>query len=244
MSATAPTSPSTPHVSRSRALAGSLVVYFVLLLAALATANAWLEALAALTLISLLLSPGLRRRGAGAWALWLLACASCAALAACGRGRLALDLLPVFVNAALCGLFARTLRRGREPLVARIIGVLEGRERLALPRVAAYARGLTLAWALLFGAQAAILLALIAFAVPDGLLASLGLQAPLAVGGAAWRWYLHVGSYALVLAFLLIEYAIRRVHLAHLPHLPMPLFIARLARRWPALVRRFADDAD
>lgn len=244
MTTTAPTLPSTPHTPPPRWLGALLVAYVALLLAGLATANGWVEALAALVLVTLLLSPGLRRRSGFAWALWLLACAGCAALTARGHGRLALDLLPVFVNSALCFLFARTLARGREPLIARIIDVLEGRDRLALPRVAAYARALTLAWALLFGVQATILFALIAFAAPDGLLAVFGLRPPHALSGDGWRWYLHVGSYAMVLAFLVLEYAFRRRHLAHLPHAPLLRFVARLARRWPALVRRFAEDGE
>ncbi|MBO9661817.1 xanthomonadin biosynthesis protein [Dokdonella sp.] len=244
MSIIAPTTPSTSLAPRSRWLAFGLAVYVVSLAAALASGNVWLDTFAALVLVTLLLSPGLRRRSGVAWVLWLLAGASFLALAACGHGRLALDVLPIFVNAALCLLFARTLARGREPLIARIIEVLEGRERLALPRVAAYARGLTLAWALLFGAQATLLALLLTFARPDGLLDALGLAAPFVVAGSAWRWYLHVGSYALVLTFLVLEYAFRRRYLAHLPHAPMAQFIARLMRRWPALVRRFADEMD
>lgn len=244
MPASVPTTPSTPLAPRSRWFAAGLAAYVVLLLAGLATASVWLEALAALVLVSLLLSPGLRRRSVPAWALWLLSGASFTLLAWRGHGVLALDLLPVCVNAALCHLFARTLAGAREPLIARIIEVLEGRERLTQPRVCGYARGLTLAWALLFGLQAALLTFLLLFAVPDGVLAAFGLTSPLVVTGTAWRWYLHVGSYAIALVFLLAEYAFRRHYLAHLPHAPFARFLARLVRRWPALVRRFADDAD
>lgn len=244
MSIIAPTTPSTSRAPRSRWLAAGLAIYVVSLAAALASANVWLEAFAAWVLVSLLLSPGLRRRSLSAWTLWLLGGAGFFALAARGHGRLALDVLPILVNAALCLLFARTLAHGREPLIARIIEVLEGRERLALPRVAAYARGLTLAWALLLGAQAALLALLLTFTRPDGLLDALGVAPSFAVAGTAWRWYLHVGSYALVLTFLVLEYAFRRRYLAHLPHAPMAQFIARLMRRWPALVRRLADETD
>lgn len=244
MSIIAPTTPSTSPAPRPRWLAVGLAVYVVSLVAGWVSANVWLEAFAALVLVTLLLSSALCRRSIVAWALWLLAGGGFAALAARGHGRLALDALPVLVNVALCLLFARTLRRGREPLIARVIEVLEGRERLAAPRVAAYARGLTLAWTLLFGAQATILSALLLFEHPDGLLAAFGVAPPFVVTGDAWRWYLHVGSYALVPAFLLLEYAFRRWHLAHLPHLPLPRFAARLMRRWPALVRRLAAETD
>lgn len=239
----APPSPAVPSGSRSRLVVGLLGAYGVLLIAAIASGNAWLDLLAAFALVSLLLSPGLRRGSAFAWTLWLLSAAALVALAALGHGRLALDLMPIFVNLALCTLFARTLTRGREPLIASVIAALEGRERLALPGVAAYARGLTAAWAALFGAQAALLAGLVACAVPDGALAAFGLPAPAPLHGEAWRWYLHLGSYALVLVFLLGEYAFRRWRLRHIPHASLPRFIGRLVRRWPRLVRSFADDA-
>lgn len=238
---------------RRHALGVLLAAYVVLLLAALATANVWLDAAAALLLISLLLSPGLRRRSAAAWLLWLATCAGFAALASHGHGRLALDLLPACVNAALCLVFARTLAPGGEPLIARVIGVVEGPERLALPRVAGYARGLTLVWAAAFGAQALWLATIVVFAAPEGLLAVLGVAAPLQwhglqwqglqLHGIGWRWYLHVGSYACTLLLLLLEYGFRRWYLDHIPHVPLPLFAGRLARRWPALVRSLVDEA-
>ena len=152
------------------------------------------------------------------------------------------DATPVLVNAALCVLFGSTLARGREPLIARIIDVIEGAARLALPRVSAYARALTQAWTLLFGVQAVVLATLVACIEPEGVFARFGAAPPLHVGDGG-RWYLHFGSYALVGAFMLAEYAFRRWHLREIPHAPLPVFLAQLARRWPALVRRFADDA-
>lgn len=193
-------------------------------------------------LVSLLLWPGLKRRSVAAFSVWTVAVLGVAALAIAGRGEIALDFLPVIVNAALCLVFARTLAKGSEPLIARLIAVLESPERLALPRVAAYARGLTLAWALLLGAQALVLALMIFCAVPDGLLASFGVTPPIAVTGHAWRWYLHLGSYATVFAFLGVEYAYRRWHLRHIPHVPLPVFVMRLVRRWPALVRSVLND--
>ena len=65
---------------------------------------------------------------------------------------------------------------------------------------------------------------------------------PFVVTGDAWRWYLHFGSYALVLAFFAIEYAYRRWHLRHIEHIPAPQFVKRLVQRWPALARTVMDD--
>ncbi len=176
------------------------------------------------------------------FAIWAAVVLVVGSLAITGHGEVALDLLPVVVNAALCLLFAHTLTHGRTPLIARVIGVVESPERVSQPRVAAYARGLTLAWAILLGAQAIVLAVLIACAVPNGALASFGIAPPFALTGDAWRWYLHFGSYAIVLAFFAIEYAYRRWHLRHIEHLPAPQFATRLVQRWPALARTVMDD--
>jgi uncharacterized membrane protein len=228
--------------ARSRRGVLVLFIYVLVLAAAFASGRAWLEELAALMLVSLLLWPALRRRSLIAGGLWAIAAFGIVALALAGRGALALDFMPVMVNAALSGLFAQTLARGSEPLIARVIAVLESPERLTLPRVAGYARSLTLAWAVLLGVQAIVLALLILCAVPDGLLANFGIEPPVAVTGNGWRWYLHLGSYATVLAFLLVEYAFRRWYLRHIAHVPLPLFVARLVRRWPALARSVMHD--
>jgi uncharacterized membrane protein len=228
--------------ARSRRGAIVLVIYVLVLAAAFASGRAWLEELAALMLVSLLLWPALRRRSLIAGGLWAIAAFGIAALALAGRGALALDFMPVMVNAALSALFAQTLARGSEPLIARVIAVLESPERLMLPRVAGYARSLTLAWAVLLGAQAIVLAFLILCAVPGGLLASFGIEPPIAVTGNGWRWYLHLGSYTTVLAFLVIEYAFRRWYLRHIAHVSLPVFVTRLVRRWPALARSVMHD--
>lgn len=236
-------SPSADRSSHSRLLTAGVLVYALLLGGAALTGSLWLDELAALALSGLLLLPGLRRGRAVAWLAWLAAAAGLAVLGLHGNGRFALDCMPVLVNVALCLVFARTLMRGREPLIARIIEVLEGRARLALPRVAGYARALTWAWALLFGVQALLLALLAVCAQPHGLLATFGLASPIAVEGSAWSVYQHFGSYALAPAFLVAEYAFRRWHLRHIPHVSLPLFAMRLARRWPGLLRSFSEAA-
>jgi uncharacterized membrane protein len=245
VSATLPIPPPIQNPTRrSRRGAAALAVYVVVLVAAFASGHGWLDELAALMLASLLLWPGLRRRSPAAIALWLISAGGIAALAWTGQGDLALDFLPVIVNAALCTLFARTLARGSEPLIARLIGVIESPTRVALPRVAGYARALTWVWAILLGAQAVLLTALIACAVPGGLLARFGVAPPIAVTGTSWRWYLDFGSYATVLACLVVEYGFRRWYLRHIPHVSLPTFIGRLVQRWPALAHSVMHDAN
>ena len=231
---------SAPH---PRVLACAAALSIALMLLAALSGNAWYGEAAVFTLIGAVLLPGLHRRRRGAWLAWLASALVLAWLGLCGHGGLALDAVPVLINLALCWLFARSLRHGREPLIARIIAVLEGRERLALPRVAAYARGLTWLWAATLAAQAGLLALVVACAVPDGALAALGLAAPIELPGSAWPTYLHFGSYALVPALLVLEYAFRRSHLRHLPHPSLPRFLASLLRCWPALVRDVAGEA-
>lgn len=232
-----------PPVHGIRLPACALGIYLVLMATAHLSGQERFGELAAFALTGLFLLPALRRRRAWAWCAWLGVAALLAALDLHGQGRLALDATPVAINLALCGVFARTLRHGRAPLIARVIEALEGRSRLAEPRVAAYARALTWVWTLVFAAQAVVLAILVACAMPAGPLALLGLQPPLAMGGAGWRWYLHLGSYALVPALLVLEYAFRRCYLRHIPHPSLPTFLASLGRRWHTLAYSLADDA-
>lgn len=243
VSATLPIPPPLSNPARRPRLAAIVVLaYLVVLALALASGRVWLDELAAFLLASLLLWPGSRRRSVAAGVLWAITALGIAALSLTGRGKFALDFMPVMVNAALCYLFASTLARGSEPLIARAIAVLESPARLALPRVAGYARALTRAWAVLLGAQATFLTILILCAVPDGLIAGFGAEPPIEISGGLWRWYLNLGSYATVLAFLVLEYAYRRWYLRHIAHIPLLTFMARLVRRWPALVRSVMND--
>src|SRR5690242_9526273 len=60
----------------------------------------------------------------------------------------ALDALPAIISALIGWLFARTLARGRTPLIARAIAAIDGAGLLADANVALYARRLTLIWAI------------------------------------------------------------------------------------------------
>ncbi|MEO7063648.1 MAG: hypothetical protein ABI082_07765 [Dokdonella sp.] len=223
-----------PATSASRMLAGAVLGVAALFLAAWLTENVLINVAAVCALIGLLLQSGLRRRKPGAWIIWLTCAAALAALGYRGNGRLAVDVLPVVLNAAFCSVFASSLVRGATPLIARLIEAIEGRARLTLPRVAGYARALTWTWAILLGAQA-VLLAWLATL-------DLGTSVHAGLSDSSWLWYLHFGGFALVPAFLIVEYAFRRWWLRHIPHAPLPQFLVQLARSWPALVRNVAFD--
>ena len=244
ISVSVPTSadPHTSSTRRSRPFVAGVAVYFVLAAYASSSGRGGIAALALFVLVGAVLSSALRRRNLTAWLAWTCAGGALGLLAAHGEGMLALDALPILVNAALSALFASTLQPAREPLIARFIGIIEGRERLALPRVAAYARNLTWIWTVLLGLQAC-LLALIFCCAPGGAFAALGWPTPAWFAAPAWRVYLHVGGYALVPLVLVLEYGYRRWHLRAIEHPSLARFVARLVQCWPALLRSLADDA-
>lgn len=188
-------------------------------------------------LFALLLWPALSRGRVLAWLVWLALLGGIAWLAQRGLATLALQTVPVLVSGLIAWLFGRTLRGGRQPLVAQVIEAVEGAPRLAQPGVARYAHQLTWGWALLLGTQACALLVLLACAVPGGLLWTMGLAPPLALPARWALGYVQVGGYGLLLLAFAGEYAFRRWHLRHLQHLGLREFLSRLAARWPQLVK-------
>src|SRR3546814_8752857 len=68
-----------------------------------------------------------------------------------------------------------------------------------------YTRGLTAAWAWLLAALAAVNLALAVLAVPDGLLAILGLSSPLPISRTQWSWFANICNYGIVGGFFRSE---------------------------------------
>lgn len=192
-------------------------------LAAIATGD-----IAAIVLLSPLL-------GARAWA-WLAFAACCAALAWLARGAHAfvpLLLVPVAILCLVGWSFARTLRRGRVPLITRIVAALDAVPPAQLaPELLPYTRRLTLGWALLLFTLAALNLALAALAVPDGLLAAFGIAPPLPVTQAQWSWCANVGNYALIAAFMLVEFRGRQRRFPGRYHSFLD-FMRRMARLGP-----------
>lgn len=181
--------------------------------------------------------PVLKRRNASGITAWLAFAILMIAAAWSGHLQLAFSTLPVLILVAVAALFARTLRTGREPLIARCIRVVESEQRLALPGVAGYARGVTIYWACVLAAQAAILTVLLVCAVPGGLLDTFGLRAPFAIPRSTLAWYPEAGCWAVFVVAFTLEYAVRRWRLRHLPHPSVRGFVTRLIQRWPQLVR-------
>lgn len=107
----------------------------------------------------------------------------------------------VGVYLGLLWLFARSLRRGREPLVTglarRVRGVLP-------PGVASYTRHVTQAWCVFFASMAAASTALF-------------LYAPLPI----WALFANLFNLPLVAAMFIAEYLVRITRFRHLRHFPI-----------------------
>lgn len=225
----------------SRAITPVLLAAYALL--ALAGAVGDDDRLRTAALVVLLALTGLSLAGRARWSGWLAWCGAAAAalvLAGCGFSGVLLGLVPVAFCGAIGLLFARTLRRGHEPLVVCIIRLVEGPQRLALPGVRRYARHVTVFWAALLLGQALVLLGLWLTVAPGGLLPALGYARSLWMPGRAVVGYAHLGAYLLPLAAMLGEYAVRRVRLRHMPHPGLHVFGRRLLACWPQLLREAA----
>ena len=103
-----------------------LLAYPLLAIAGAITHRQALTLAALALLLGLLLWPSLRARRPGAWLLWLGLLAGLGWLAVRGLASLALDAVPLLLNLLLAWLFGRTLRAGRQPLVAQNIEAHEG----------------------------------------------------------------------------------------------------------------------
>lgn len=160
------------------------------------------------------------------WRAWLALLASIALLAALSQSRFAvlpLLLVPVAFISMIGWWFGRTLRKGRVPLITRIVSAIEGKRPEALdPVLARYTRGLTAAWAVVLALLGACNLLLALLAEPRGLLAQLGIDPPLSISQAQWSWFANGINYGLVGGFFVLEYLYRK-------------------RRFPGRYRNFLD---
>ena len=193
-------------------------------------------ALGSLVLLLLVL-PLLRRRW---WALGLLALLLGALAWWAGSTWLGLLLLapPVMFTGWVAWWFGRSLRAGRSPLVARIVGALYERAGWPTsPELLAYARRLTACWAVLlaFLALANALLALCA--VPGGVLHAFGHEPWVAVSQRAWSWFANLLNYGLVGGFMVLEFHYRKRRFPQRPYRDGADFARCMAALGPAFWR-------
>jgi hypothetical protein len=191
--------------------------------------------LALLVLIEALL----RRR----LAAWLAMAATVLALIALARSQYALTpllLVPSVFTAMIGWWFARSLRPGREPLIAKVVGALYAQGGIPLtPRHRSYTRQLTLAWALLLALMTVVNLTLALIAEPDGVLAQFGIVAPVTVTNAQWSWIANIANYGVLAGFMLLEFQLRKRIFPVRPYRNAFDFARRMAALGPAFWRDF-----
>lgn len=184
------------------------------------------EALAAgalVALVLLVLAAPLAARRPWAWVLLPLLLAATWALWRGGHAAQPLLLVPVAFILLIGSWFGRSLRRGKVPLITRIVSALEGVPAAQVaPDLRAYTRSLTQVWAALLLLLAAINLVLALIAAPDGLLASAGIESPVSISRQQWSWFANLFTYGIVGGAFAVEYAIRK-------------------RRFPGRYRSFAE---
>lgn len=196
-----------------------------------------LAALALADIAVIVLWRPLLSQRAWAWA-WLVAIAATLSWLALMHYALPVLLLAPAAIIGLAGVvFARTLRT--VPLITRMVAALDGIPPADLsPQLHRYTRNLTAAWAGLLATLALLNLAAAMLAVPNGLLASVGITAPLAITQAQWSW-VGVFNVGIMIGFFLIEFAIRQ---RRFPGRYKNLldFLQRMARLGPAFWRDVA----
>lgn len=178
-----------------------------------------------------------RRRSLAAFGVWLALAALLLVPSLFGHAELALMALPVVCLSAVSWLFGRTLARGEEPLVTRLVRVIEGEDRADLPVVRVYTRGVTLYWSALLAGMAALSLAIALLAAPGGWLALAGVATPIPLPGSLLAWFPQAGCWVVLGAAFVGEYLYRRWHLRAIPHPGLRQFVAQVTRRWPDLLR-------
>lgn len=162
--------------------------------------------------------------------IMVIAACACAALIFAGAA-LMLEIMPALFIGLIGWIFARSLRAGGTPLIARAIEAIDGAALLDDPRIARYARQLTLIWAV-FQIGLALLVTLCAMhthaswfgAAP----ASSAAQTRCAVFSAV--------TPLLVLSLFIAEFTLRGRLLPQVPRHRLIPFMRHLVQVWPKLI--------
>ncbi len=180
-------------------------------------------------LVVLTLLPSLRRRSTAAWTALAAASAGLYAIAGSPAPRLLQFLPPILMIGLMAWVFGTTLRRGRMPLIERIIRTLDGSQDDLDEDVIRYARRLTGVWTALFVVLAVINTALALCADPGGLLLSFGVQPAVTLPLELWSLFANVLNYVLVAALFVGEFAFRRRRFPQQPYRGLLDFTGRVA---------------
>ncbi|MEN1927353.1 ketosynthase [Luteimonas qiangzhengi] len=191
----------------------ALVVGYGVLAHLSSARDSHLLALAALlVLVLMMLASPLAARRLWAWIALPLLTAVCWSLYRVGLAPVPLLLVPVAFIGVIAWMFGRTLAPGRVPLITRIASIVEEAPDPAdAPALDAYTRGLTRAWTVLLLVLGTVNLVLAMIATPEGLLARLGLLAPVTITHVQWSWFANLLNYGIVAGFFILEFQLRKL---------------------------------
>ena len=178
---------------------------------AVVLADRRLQWLALVWLLGLSLAAALRQGRAWAWITWIATASLCLWLVVECRGLYALFVPAAAIPAALCLLFAGSLRTGQTPLITSIARAMHDGP---LPDdLVRYTRQVTILWTL----------------VCAGLCISAVLLAWLAT---PWLWSLmtNLVHYLVLGTVFVLEYLWRRIRFRHHEHLGLVQFLRRVAQ--------------
>ncbi|MGY0561541.1 ketosynthase [Luteimonas sp. A277] len=191
----------------------ALVVCYGVLAHLSSARDSHLLALAALlALVLMMLASPLAARRIWAWISLPLLAAACWVVYRAGLAPVPLLLVPVAFIGLVAWMFGRTLVPGRVPLITRIASIVEDVPDAAdAPALEAYTRWLTTAWAVLLVVLGVVNLVLAMIATPEGLLARLGVAAPVTITHVQWSWFANLFNYGIVAGFFILEFQLRKL---------------------------------
>lgn len=187
-----------------------ILAYPVLVHVAVVLESAPLMAISITIIAVAMLSAPIAARRIWAWPALIAAVAAAAGLAWLDATIYLLFIPPVLLNLFLAHLFLGSLREGRTPLISAVARAIRGNLPDSLAR---YTRRLTQAWALIFA-----------------MMAAWSAVAAVAADHATWSLITNVLNYALVAAFLLIEYPWRRWRFRHESHPTIRDYVQGISR--------------
>jgi len=169
-------------------------------------------------LLVLILIPGLQRLRPVAWIILATASIGLYWIAGSWAALLLPFLPPILIDGFMAWVFGHTLRRGRMPLIERIVRALNGPQDDLNDDILRYTRRLTGVWTALFVLLAVSNASLALCAEPGGLLLTVGVQPPVTVPLNQWSLLANVLDYLLVGALFIIEFAFRRRRFPQQPY--------------------------
>ena len=177
-------------------------------------------------------------------AVWLVPAVLLAALVwalqRAEAGALLLFVPPILVHGLIASMFGSTLLAGNEPLIIRFIRVVHGPDSPPDARLCAYARLVTGLWAGLFVLLLVVEIALLLLVVPEGLLATMGVDTTrFGLTSGHFAWFAHVGSWLLMALLMGVEWTVRKRRFPDMPYRNFAHFIRRLIEVGPQVARQW-----